>query len=370
MFSNIQNNGRSASFDVHDVDVSLVNAIRRAIIADVPTVAFSFDPNKSDNDIVFQINTGALHNEFLGHRLSLVPIYLSKDEIDSFDSRNYKFLLHKNNDGTDMMDVTTGDIEVLDETGNKNNKLKERLFPRNPITGDHILLTRLKPNLYESQHGDEVKMEAVASKGTGSQHSRWSPVSKCCFYNIIDEDKASAALNELLEKTPEDKKEETAKRFELLEKARHFKKNEYDEPFAFRFELESECGLSAKEVFAMGVTEVVKRVENFRDNLEDKDKVSITQQGAMFFVDIKNEGHTLGNLIQTGFYNHMVRNANPTLQYVGYFQPHPLENHIILKMRMASSDDSSIAKVAETIKAGCQHVLDDLQRIAQEWMKV
>jgi DNA-directed RNA polymerase subunit L len=367
MFSNIKSDGRSISFDVQDVDVSLVNAIRRAILADVPTVAFAFDPNKSDNDIVIHTNTGALHNEFFAHRLSLVPLFLNKNEIESFDPRNYKFLLHKKNDGNQMMDITTKDIDVLDETGNKNKALRDRLFPPNSITKDYILLTRLKPNLYESQHGDEIKLEAIASKGVGSQHSRWCPVSKCCFYNIVDEDKATEALNSLLEKTPEDKKEETKKRFELLDMARYFKKNEYDEPSAFHFELESECGLSCKEIFAMGITEVIKRVEELRDNLDNEQKVSIYQQGAMFFFDIKKEGHTLGNLIQAGFYNHLVRTKQPVLQYVGYYQPHPLESHIILKVRMASMDDSSIIKVVETTKMGCQKIIDDLQYIANEW---
>ena len=216
MFTNIENDGKAMAFDVVDVDVSLVNAIRRAIIANVSTVAFSFDPNKSNNDIVIHTNTGALHNEFLGHRLSLVPIHLNKTEIESFDPRNYKFLLHKKNDGNQMMDVTSKDIDVLDDTGNKNKTLRDRFFPPNPITGDHILLTRLKPNLYESQHGDEINLEAFASKGSGSQHSRWCPVSKCCFHNIVDEDKANEVLNGLLEKTQDDKKDETKKRFELF----------------------------------------------------------------------------------------------------------------------------------------------------------
>ena len=64
-----------ATFDVFGVDLCVVNAMRRGVMADVPTVAIAFEPTASkterDAGIQFFKNTGVLHNEFLGHRINV-----------------------------------------------------------------------------------------------------------------------------------------------------------------------------------------------------------------------------------------------------------------------------------------------------------
>ena len=52
-----------------DVPVSLTNAIRRIILSEIPNVAFY------EKDIKIIENKSELHNEFIAHRTSLLPIY-------------------------------------------------------------------------------------------------------------------------------------------------------------------------------------------------------------------------------------------------------------------------------------------------------
>ena len=56
----------SIDFDVHNVDVSLVNSLRRVMWAEVPTLAIDL--------VDIEVNSSPLHDEFLAHRLGLLPI--------------------------------------------------------------------------------------------------------------------------------------------------------------------------------------------------------------------------------------------------------------------------------------------------------
>jgi DNA-directed RNA polymerase II subunit RPB3 len=55
-----------AEFVLRDTDVSMANALRRVMIAEVPTIAIDL--------VEFENNTTVLNDEFLAHRLGLVPL--------------------------------------------------------------------------------------------------------------------------------------------------------------------------------------------------------------------------------------------------------------------------------------------------------
>ena len=57
-----------AELVLEDVPVSLSNAIRRIILSEIPNVAFY------EKDINVLENKSELHNEFIAHRTSLLPI--------------------------------------------------------------------------------------------------------------------------------------------------------------------------------------------------------------------------------------------------------------------------------------------------------
>ena len=165
------------SFDVNDFSSSFVNALRRNIITDVQTISFNTE-DYVNSDLKVIENTSSLHNEFILHRMGLIPINFKN--IDEYNPDNYKFILKKSNNTQNTIDVTTKDIEVINILTNEKENTDD-FFPKNEITNDYILIIKLKPN--PSGDGQKIHIEGKSSKGSGKQHIRFSPVSNVVFVN-------------------------------------------------------------------------------------------------------------------------------------------------------------------------------------------
>lgn len=64
--SKVDEADKSVSFSLENVDLSMANALRRIMIAEVPTMAIDL--------VEFENNTSVLSDEFLAHRLGMVPL--------------------------------------------------------------------------------------------------------------------------------------------------------------------------------------------------------------------------------------------------------------------------------------------------------
>ena len=62
-------------FRLKNVSTAYANTLRRIIIAEVPTMCIEF--------VNIRENTSPLHDEFLSHRLGLIPLY--SNTVDSFN---------------------------------------------------------------------------------------------------------------------------------------------------------------------------------------------------------------------------------------------------------------------------------------------
>lgn len=139
-------------FTLTDVPVSFANAIRRAIMMEVPSMAIE-DVNILKNNSVF-------YDEILALRLGLIPIKADPDSYENKDNHRVAFVLK----GEGPIMLYSRDLQSMD--------------PEIVPAFDNIPLIYLAA-------GQEVEIEAWAVMGKGKEHVKWQPGHS--FYKQVNE---------------------------------------------------------------------------------------------------------------------------------------------------------------------------------------
>ena len=166
------------NFTLKNSKNSLANALRRLCINEVPTVGFNtIDYENSDLRIIE--NTTSLNNEFLLHRIGLIPI---NADSKTFNPSDYLFKLNVQNDTNSTINVTCNDFEITNIATNSKVETT-RFFPPDPITKEHILIVKLKPN--PTGEGEKINIEGKTSIGNGLLDSRFTPTCVSITHDCI-----------------------------------------------------------------------------------------------------------------------------------------------------------------------------------------
>lgn len=378
-FSDIIKKNNELIFNVTNIDVSILNSIRRVILSEIENVAFEYEPYNIGDEQLIKItkNTCPLHNEFLQQRLSMIPINFSANEIINFDQSKYKFVISKKNKSNEMLNVTTKDIEIYNEKGTKyDNNFISRLFPEDQYTKDHILITKLKPNLININEGDEFNVEMYATKNIAKNYAGFGVVSKCVYYNEIDDEQANKILSKKIEEFKKENEGFTSEDienlkidFNNLDRQRYFCKNEFDEPNKFVFTIESECALAPNYLFYKAILILIEKIENLIIKItnENISFVKVKNSDNLYNLTIQNEKDTLGNLLQSLLYNKFIREGKKKIiNYIGYQSPHPLENHMIIKIQFTNKVEVKDIK-RNFIDDGLQNIQNYLKQLNDSW---
>ena len=345
MFANLNLSKNKASFEVHGVDLSVVNAIRRTILTDIPMVGFRGEDEPS---LTILGNNGPLHNEFLLHRISMIPIHFSEEEVEAFTADDYEFELHVENKGMTMLNVTTQDFQILKNGRALPAKEQARLLPANPITNHYVLITRLRP-------GEHIHVKGKAVQGTSRVHAGFSPVSLCTFSFLQDPELAAKATN-------------------VLDKERAYARNQYGDPTSFLFHIECEAGLTpyylVLKVFEILKNKLERTITELYQEPSSYVSYAPSERGTGFNFSFKNEDDTYGNLLQSLMYNHYIRQKKPTekgkqVTYVGYVCPHPLEQ--VMNFNVVIDESDQVHDYVEVLSESCRRILGDLEKISMEW---
>eukprot|EP00656_Telonema_subtile_P009022 TRINITY_DN14219_c0_g1_i1.p1 TRINITY_DN14219_c0_g1~~TRINITY_DN14219_c0_g1_i1.p1 ORF type:complete len:246 (-),score=75.79 TRINITY_DN14219_c0_g1_i1:16-753(-) len=164
-------------FRITDTDSSFANSLRRTIISDVPTLAIDL--------VEFENNTSVLSDEFLAHRLGLIPL-VSKRVNDFVDNRecmncnnfcnlcSAEFRLHVTCTDAKTLNVTSEDLFEQDNTVTPVDYSTDDRVAQDDEKGG-ILIVKLRKN-------QELKLRAIAKKGVGKEHAKWAPVSVCTYW--------------------------------------------------------------------------------------------------------------------------------------------------------------------------------------------
>lgn len=366
MFRNYSHDVKSPTgrhvFEIHGVDVSIINGLRRTILTDIPVVGFS---GEDEPTVDIHENNGPLHNEIISHRIGLIPIHFSEEETEAFTADDWRFELAPPKNTTDTnQNITTHHFKVTKNERELPEKEVYRLFPVNAVSKAPILITRLRP-------GESLHLTAVPTKNTARFHASFAPVSLCTLSYLQDPAVAATKTN-------------------VLDKERSFFKNEYGDATAVMFELEPEMALSPKYLVHKALELLIEKLAKIPALLQtDPDptvehppiKIQPAPHNKGIQFEFDHEDDTLGNLLQSYLHQRYIRDANntpagDTVTYVGYYCPHPLDPTMILRMTLAkdaSADSNANAPSAtpyvDILSDACRAIQLKLQEVQNEWVR-
>jgi DNA-directed RNA polymerase subunit D len=158
----LEQNGNTLLFILSGVSAPFANAIRRIIMAEVPSMAIE--------DVMMFENTSVMFDEIVAHRLGLIPL---KTDLESY-------LLPeeckcKSEFGCDNCRASfTLDVEAKEES--------KMVYSGDLVSeNDDIYPVTKKIPIVKLAPGQRLKLEAYAKLGKGLEHAKWQPVSACTY---------------------------------------------------------------------------------------------------------------------------------------------------------------------------------------------
>jgi DNA-directed RNA polymerase II subunit RPB3 len=147
-------------FILSNVDLGVANALRRVMISEVPTIAIDL--------VEIEMNTTCLPDEFLAHRMGLIP--LSSHEVNRFKYTR---------DCNCFDNCPECSVELFLNvkcTENSKNVTTRDLISNDPLVApvfkdssdEGILIVKMRRN-------QELKMKCIAKKGISKEHAKWNP---------------------------------------------------------------------------------------------------------------------------------------------------------------------------------------------------
>jgi DNA-directed RNA polymerase subunit L len=330
-------------FRLSNTNVSLANAIRRILIADIPCIVFRTSPYEKNN-VHIEINTTRMNNELIKQRMSCIPIHLNPFSI-SLPSpiEEYQVEIDKQNTSDMVQFVTTEDIRIKHIKTNEylNENETRRIFPPNPITREFIDIVRLRPRLSDTIRGEHLKLRATFVIGKAGEDGAFNVISTCSYQAPIDQMKAQ---DELAKQEKEWKKKGytdemiafNRRDWLLLDAQRHI------HPDTFDFIIETIGQYTNMELIHRACNVMIEKSQKFKEMIQSSPELieksqkfkemiqsspeliqkSETTIPNSFDITLINEDYTLGKALEFILYSkHYL--GTKQLNFCGFKKPHP-----------------------------------------------
>jgi DNA-directed RNA polymerase subunit L len=328
-------------FTVRNVNMQIVNSLRRTILSEVENVAFRWE------DVHIMRNTSPLHDDIMAKRVAMVPIKLALGEVTAYVPGSVTATLSMKNSKMVPVDVTTADM-VLKLHG-VDYPHQSHALPRCEITGDHILLTRLQP-------GQEISFNAVSSKGTPLMHACYASVSVASYGLEIDDTAVAAKRAGLVANEAgldAVALRATLNHFDCLETQRTYKvAGDGFTPLGYKFVVESESGMMAHEIVEMAFNVLERKFVN-----PDIEITALRDDPSHLQFTISGEGDTMASVLQS-----ITLDSADALDIVsaGYHIPHPLERTAVFRVKFAHVPEDPMTVLREML-GECKSMVSGLR---------
>ncbi|MDO8660766.1 MAG: DNA-directed RNA polymerase subunit D [Candidatus Woesearchaeota archaeon] len=234
-FEVISKEDKKLVLHVKDATHSQVNALRRVIQADLPSFAI--------DEVTFFENNSAMFNEYVAHRLALVP--LTFDEEVSKET-----VVTLTLEATGPTSIYSKDLKSSDE------KIK--------VYSEHIPIMKLI-------EGTSVRLEATAVLGMGNQHAKFQNAHASYAEFPVIESANAKALQEAIPLLPKGSVDDKGKivRPEKVDLGHVTEQVEVKgKPGEFVFTVESYNNLTATEVLSSAVKHLTASADETKKELK------------------------------------------------------------------------------------------------------
>lgn len=312
--------GPVLNFELKDVPVQFVNAIRRILLNETPTVEVQ--------DVVIHSNTTAMPHEMLRHRFEMLPVAVRPTESDIL--MKAKLELRIPLESEDVKNLTADDVVV---TGDRKDVLqKDRDF------GDPVFLLRMRK-------GESVHVTArLGVNPNGSQ------VCTTSYGYHVDPEAVKEARTQFVADNPT--MQDAERVFDTSKAQRYYSKNEKGRPNWFDMMVETQGVIPSRELVHMAARILKDKTKRWGDSVKDK-IVRSTEEGVYTFVSA--EGHTLGALLQYVLYD-----APDQVTLVDYDVPHPLRQEMRLRVLTDKRPEEIVDFAVGKIVAYCDALEKEL----------
>jgi DNA-directed RNA polymerase subunit L len=290
-------------FDIQgkEVDYVIVNTLRRMVLSEVPIYSYS--------EFTFNKNNSVFHNNFIKNQIKNLPVWGIDNKIEIYEKTsviknevideiedledNVELSVDKKVDSTTLEQLT-----MYVDYNNKSNDVftvttdhAKFYFAQKQIQNPYsnpIQLVKLQPTQF-------INFTAVTSIGIEKDNAIYSPVSICVYEQKKDDE--------------------------------------------FRFFLESKGQITEKVILHRAILNLNKKLEDILKQVLPSVNNDSELSG---LIEIKDEDHTIGNLLTHGLQNHK------NVSFAGYHLPHPLEKRVVIEYKLKSGKDSG--KFKEILK--------------------
>lgn len=381
----------NVTFEIEKVNLSFVNALRRECITNVSTFGFRTEPYEKNN-VEIITNDTSLNNQIICHRIGMIPLNITDDD---FNIEDYEFILDAKNDTNFPKWIKSNDFKIKQISTDTflDKKEVEKIFPKDAITGDYIIISKLKPcyniiNYKLNSYKDELinkqgkvyqlHLKAKAVLSNGAENSRFSPTTTIAHSFKVDDSAAEVAKKHYIKQEINDMKakglklkteKELGTFFDTTHKERYFLKNEEGEPIHFIFSIESIGVIPPLIIFYRSIKCLINRLEKFIINLKSKNDNVIIIEPSPNLADgykliVHNENDTLGNLLSEYMYEKYCVGEEPDINIIGYKKIHPLDEKIFFNLN--SNKYKSWEELNSLFVEASQDIIKTLKKLQSE----
>jgi DNA-directed RNA polymerase alpha subunit len=311
----VSNNGFELGCEVKNVTVSFMNALRRILIGNIPTVVV--------RDVKILENTTQLPHEMLKHRMEMLPINVSPT--DSTTIKDAKITLHILPDPnlTETKNITTDDFVVTSS--------RQEILMKDRDLGTPLLFLKIRK-------GESVHVEGHLAL----ENEQVSQVCTATTSWHIDPEMAKKARKDF---------EEAGNDVRIFDNSlvqRYYSRNEAGRPNWFDLKIESIGVLKSKEILSMGISILRKQVDEYvKEALTNIQKEA--DEGT-YSVHLEMGGHTIGYLMQEVMY------GDANVNFVSYDIPHPLKKTMVLRFNSTKKAETILKSAHSAIEEYCSVV--------------